>query len=143
MPIQRWLFISLLILTPVGFITKSYNGPAAAWVRDSLGGVCYEMFWCWMAVLFFPNFNPWRTALVVFLATSALEVTQLWHPPSLEAIRHAFIGRALLGTTFSWLDFPHYILGCLIGAEWIWFIRKRKAFYRDSRRSDRQSELRT
>jgi hypothetical protein len=129
-PLQARLFISLLILTPLGFLTKSYVGPAAPWVRDSLGGVLYEMFWCWIVVLFCPKFNPWKTALAVFLVTSVLEVAQLWHPPFLEVIRRTFLGAALLGTTFAWLDFPHYLLGCLIAAGWIRMMSKKKnGFY--------------
>jgi len=40
---------------------------------------------------------------------------QLWHPPFLELIRSTFWGRALIGTSFSWWDFPHYIFGSAIG----------------------------
>jgi hypothetical protein len=36
----------------------------------------------------------------------------------LQQIRGTFIGGAVLGTTFVWLDFPHYILGCLLA--WLW-----------------------
>jgi len=35
-------------------------------------------------------------------------------------IRSKFIGATILGTSFSWLDFPHYIIGCFFG----WFLIK-------------------
>jgi hypothetical protein len=57
-------------------------------------------------------------AIVVLLATCALEFLQLWHPPFLEYLRSSFIGRTVLGTSFAWLDFPYYVLGCWIG--WLW-----------------------
>ena len=44
-----------------------------------------------------------------------LEVLQLWHPPFLEALRGHFLGRTVLGTTFSWSDFPHYVAGAVLG----------------------------
>lgn len=28
------------------------------------------------------------------------------------------LGRTLIGTTFSLWDFPHYVLGCVLG--WLW-----------------------
>jgi hypothetical protein len=54
--------------------------------------------------------------VAVFAVTCALEVLQLWHPAPLEAVRGTFLGRTLLGTTFVWWDFPHYALGCALGA---------------------------
>jgi hypothetical protein len=109
------LFIALLLVTPLGFATKFYSGPLHAWVHDSMGGVLYEVFWCLAAAVFFPRVNIKKTAALIFTATCVLEILQLWHPPFLEAVRMTFIGRTLIGTSFSWLDFPHYLLGCLAG----------------------------
>jgi hypothetical protein len=52
---------------------------------------------------------------------------QLWHPPLLEQIRATLIGKLLLGTTFVWWDFPHYILGCIFG--WLWLRQLHKIGY--------------
>ncbi len=109
------ILIAILFITPLGFATKFYNGPLHAWVNDSLGGVLYEVFWCLAAALFFPRVNAIKTAALIFAATCVLEILQLWHPPFLEAVRATFIGRTLIGTSFSWLDFPHYLLGCFAG----------------------------
>lgn len=56
--------------------------------------------------------------------TCILEFLQLWHPPFLELIRSYLIGRLLIGTSFSWWDFPHYLVGCLIG--WWWLAKLEK-----------------
>ncbi len=56
----------------------------------------------------------WQIPMWVFAITCGLEFLQLWHPPILEQIRSTFIGRASLGTTFSWWDEPHYVLGCVL-----------------------------
>ena len=65
--------------------------------------------------LIFPGVDPVRTATAVFSMTSILEFLQLWHPAFLETIRESFIGRTLIGTTFSWPDFPHYAAGSALG----------------------------
>jgi len=54
--------------------------------------------------------------------TCSIECLQLWHPLFLESIRSTFIGGTLIGTTFSWWDFPHYAIGCCVS----WFIAKAK-----------------
>ena len=117
-PLRKWTLVSLIIIVPIGFYSKFYRGPAAAWVNDSLGGVFYEIFWCLLILLFLPKVKPWIIALCVLVVTCILEFMQLWHPPFLEILRSNFMGRTLLGTTFTWTDFPYYFLGSGIG--WLW-----------------------
>jgi len=116
-PLRKWALVSLIIIVPIGFYSKFYRGPAAAWVNDSLAGV-YEIFWCLLILLFLPRVKPWIIALCVFFVTCILEFMQLWHTPFLEILRSNFMGRTLLGTTFTWTDFPYYFLGSGIG--WLW-----------------------
>jgi len=115
---HRWTAISLSIVVPAGFYCKLYSGPVANWVNNSLAGTLYEVFWCLLLFAFFGNGRSWTIAASVLVATCILEFLQLWHPPFLELVRSHFIGRAILGTTFTWLDFPYYVVGCGIG--WIW-----------------------
>ncbi len=117
--------LALAIVTPLGFASKLVRfGPPPRsalelWINNSLGGVLYEVFWC--LVVFFAL--PRRRAIVpicvgVFLVTTALEVLQLWRPGPdhpLTWARSTFLGRTLLGTTFSWADIPHYAAGCALG----------------------------
>jgi hypothetical protein len=109
------LVLSLAVITPLGFYTKYYSGPAGAWVGNSLGGLVYEVFWCLVAGLLFPRTKPLSIALWVFVVTSILELLQLWHPPFLTDLRSTFLGRTILGNVFSVMDFPYYLAGCLLG----------------------------
>ena len=114
----KWTLISILIIVPLGIYSKFYSGQAARWVNDSLGGVLYVIFWCLFAFLFLSNAKPWKIAAAVFAVTCFLEFLQLWHPPFLEFLRGNFMGRTILGTTFTWNDFPYYLVGGGIG--WLW-----------------------
>jgi hypothetical protein len=109
---------SLAVVIPAGLYCKVYSGPAANWVHNSLSGVLYELFWCLLVSILFERIKPWTIAVSVLIATCLLEFMQLWHPPFLELVRSTFVGRTLLGTSFTWLDFPHYLAGCAIG--WLW-----------------------
>ncbi|HVW09468.1 MAG TPA: DUF2809 domain-containing protein [Bryobacteraceae bacterium] len=119
------LLLSLVILTPLGFYTKFYRGPAAFWVNTSLGGLLYEIFWCLLAALVLPSVRSRTIALWVLAITCMLEFLQLWHPPPLEAVRATFLGRAVLGTTFDWSDFPYYFAGSALG--WLWLSLTRRS----------------
>ena len=119
---RRAYLILLVLLVPIGFATKFYNGPVADWVSDSLGGLLYVMFWMLLAMAIRPHARIALVALAVLTVTCLLEFLQFWHPIWLAPIRATFLGHALLGNTFSWLDFPYYLLGALLGygcARWV------------------------
>ena len=123
--IRKYILISLLIITPLGFLCKIYTGPAQFWVQNYAVGILYVIFWCFIIFLFIPNIKfLTQIVLLVFFVTGILEILQLWHPPFLEFIRSFFIGRTLLGTSFSWWDFPHYAIGCIAAWLWVNFLNK-------------------
>ncbi len=46
----------------------------------------------------------------------AVEFSQLYHAPWIDAVRSTLPGRLILGTTFNWPDLTAYVLGVAIGA---------------------------
>ena len=111
---RKWTLLSLLLLVPAGLATKQYHGPIRFWVNNSLGGVFYVIFWSLLLSLVAPRLRVLQNVVIVFAATCAVELLQLWHPPVLENFRHTIPGALLLGTTFTWSDFPHYATGALL-----------------------------
>jgi hypothetical protein len=116
-----WTMFSIAILVPVGLYSKFYIGPGAWWVNNSLVGVWYVVFWCLVGTFFFENAKARLTVAVVLIVTCIVEFLQLWHPSFLEWLRRFFIGRVVLGTGFTWTDFPYYFIGALLG--WFWMRR--------------------
>ncbi len=114
-----------MLLVPLGLATKFYTGPGAVWVADSAGGLLYVLFFIVLALALQPRWPAAGVALSVLGITSALEVLQLWHPSWLAPFRATFIGHALLGNTFSWMDFPYYLAGALLGFGYGWFVQHR------------------
>ncbi|MBW1781312.1 MAG: DUF2809 domain-containing protein [Deltaproteobacteria bacterium] len=125
-PARKVAMLSLLSVTLLGFLFKYYSGPGRWWFNDYGAGLFYEIFWILIFFFIFPGKrSAHHIPLWVFVITSALEILQLYHPPVLELIRSCFLGKALIGTTFSWWDFPHYMAGCLMGWLYIrWIIKK-------------------
>lgn len=116
--------LSLLLITPLGFACKAYGGPLHGWVNDSIAGVFYEIFWCLVVLASFPGARAFLTGAAVLVVTSVLEFLQLSHNPFLEGLRTFYFGKVLLGTTFSWWDFPYYFVGCVLGGSWIKWLQK-------------------
>ena len=112
------LGISLVLIVPLGLITKFYRGPGQDWLNYSAGGVAYVIFWMLVMAYVWPRLSPVKIAIGVFGVTCGVELLQLWHPPWLEALRAHLLGRLVLGTSFSWSDFPYYAVGSVCG--WVW-----------------------
>ncbi|MEA5536431.1 DUF2809 domain-containing protein [Crocosphaera sp. XPORK-15E] len=116
--------LSILIVIPLGLYSKYYQGIGHQWVNDYGAAIWYEIFWCLFAFYFFFQAKFIKIIpIYVFIITCLLEILQLWNPPLLVLIRSHILGKLLLGTTFSWWDFPHYLVGCFLG--WLWLKRIR------------------
>ncbi len=117
-PTRPKLAVALLVVTAAGLATKRLPGVAGAWgwPVDHGAGVAYVVFWILLLLLLRPTLAIARLAAGVLLVTCGLELLQLWHPPALEALRGSFLGHALIGSSFSPWDFPHYAVGGLLGA---------------------------
>jgi hypothetical protein len=114
----RWLMLgSAIALVPLGYFIR-FRGPGPEWLDDALGGAIYEMFWIALGLGIWPRVAPLKMAAIIGIATCALEFLQLWHPPILQTLRATLPGRLVLGTSFSWVDFPAYLGGCLLGYGW-------------------------
>ena len=121
---KKWTVLSIVIIIPIGILCKFYDGPASVWVSDSLGGVFYVIVWCLLIFLIFSKMRPIIIVSLVFVITCLLEFLQLLHPSFLEFFRSFFIGRTILGTSFTWSDFPYYFIGCVISYFWIKLLKK-------------------
>ena len=121
---RKWSIISIIIIIPVGFYTKFYSGPASGWVNNSLGGILYVIFWSLVFYLIGPNTNPLKIVTIVFILTGMLEFLQLWHPVILESIRSHFLGRSIIGSSFSQSDFFYYFIGAITAYLLIMFLRR-------------------
>ena len=86
------------------------------WWREFGGGIPYVVFWAtfWFAI--FP-FRHCILPICIFATafTCFLECMQLWKPEWLVQLCATTFGAALLGSGFTWNDFPPYLIGGAIG----------------------------
>lgn len=119
------MFGSAIALVPLGYFVR-FHGSGPEWLNDGLGSVIYEMFWIALFLGTWPRIPPLKIAATVGIATCALEFLQLWHPSLLQTIRATLPGRLILGTSFSWFDFPAYLGGSTLGYLWTRSLQPRK-----------------
>lgn len=110
-----WAVLILILIIPLGFYTKIYSGAGHVWINNKLGGVFYEIFWCILFFILLPKSKPKHIAIGVFAFTCLIEFMQLLDSSFLVFLRSNFIGRTIIGSSFSWTDFPYYIIGSVLG----------------------------
>ncbi len=107
--------VILVLLVPAGFGAKAYEGAGSELMNNSLAGSLYVVFWCVALFGLFPAINALVNVVSVLSITSAIEFLQLWKTPLLDSVRDTFLGKTLLGTTFSPSDFAYYLIGAVAG----------------------------
>ena len=107
--------VPLVILFGLG--CKFYRGAGADWINNwGPASVAYVVLFILLAFIVVPRREAiHKIGMGVFVGTCLIEFLQLWKPSFLEAIRTTLPGRLVLGTSFSWWDFPAYVVGCVLG----------------------------
>lgn len=111
------LLASISLIVPLGY---GIRFAANTWLNDLLGSIAYEIFWIALGAFLFPAVRPVWIAVYVLVATCVLEGLQLWQNPLYLAAKATFLGRLILGNTFTGSDFLAYFAGSFVG--WIWIV---------------------
>jgi Protein of unknown function (DUF2809) len=119
------LFIGIVLIIPLGYSVRFATGLGMPLFQDIMGSLAYQILLMFLVAFFFPRVSLVKVAVWVCVASCAGELLQLWQPPPLQTIRATWIGRIVLGNTFTVSDFPPYAVGSFLG--WLgltWLRRK-------------------
>lgn len=78
------------------------------------GDVLYASLLYWLLRACVPQRGRWLAAAGAFLLAAAVEVSQLWQPDWLLAMRATRVGGWMLGHSFGWADVGWYAVGAAL-----------------------------
>ena len=109
--------VSVPIVVAMGLGLKWYTGPGRDFVNNwGPASVAYELLFMLLAFACVPKRRAiGRIAIGVFVGTCLIEFSQLLQWDWLNQLRSYSVARLVLGSSFSWWDFPAYAVGCLLG----------------------------
>ncbi len=85
----------------------------------ALGKYPGDALWALMAFagwgMLLPKASTWRVAAAALLTSYAVEFSQLYQAPWVNAIRGTTVGHLVLGSAFHWLDLVAYTVGVSVG----------------------------
>lgn len=97
-----------------------------AWA-ENLGDALWAMLVYWLLAWLWPRQAERRIAVGALLISYAVEVSQLFHPEWLEAIRRTTLGGLVLGWGFAWGDLVAYAVGVAVCYLLEIFLRTKRA----------------
>jgi hypothetical protein len=112
MPLRRATNIGAALATiAVGLLVHMHGGALGSTARDVVGDALWAAMITWWVGAFFPNARPVSRYSAAYAICAAVEVSQLYHTPWLDAIRATTLGHLVLGSGFDPRDLLAYALG--------------------------------
>lgn len=108
----RIQYISLALLTiAVGLLVHLYGSGIGPNTRDILGDALWAGMIVWLISTIAPQASLVARAAFAYALCVAVELSQLYHPPVLDALRASTAGHLVLGSGFDPRDLAAYAFG--------------------------------
>lgn len=110
---SRYLTLALATIV-LGLAVHLYGGALGAAVQDVVGDALWAMMVAWWIGVLAPDAPVLQRSAVALAIAFAVELSQLYHAPTLDAIRSTTLGHLVLGSGFDPRDLVAYTLGVLL-----------------------------
>lgn len=108
---RRLTLLLLVVTILLGLATRQFPWAFPDVVAQFGGDTLWAMMVYWLAALARPRATTTRLALTALVFAVGVELSQLVHTPSLDALRHTRLGALVLGQGFLWSDLACYAVG--------------------------------
>jgi hypothetical protein len=110
----RATYVALALATiAAGLAVHLGRLPSSPALRDVLADALWAAMLTWWVSALAPRLALGARAALALGACYAVEVSQLYHTPALDAVRATRLGHLVLGSGFDPRDFAAYALGVL------------------------------
>ena len=110
----RLLYLALALATiAVGLVVHLRGTSLSPAIRDVLGDALWAMMMTWCISTIAPTVRLPRRGATALAVSWAVELSQLYHTPAVDALRATTLGHLVLGTDFDARDLAAYALGVL------------------------------
>jgi hypothetical protein len=113
---RLWLLVCVVAVIALGLASRKFPSLFPAIFGKYPGDALWAIMVFAGLAFIKPRASTARLAVLAFAISCAVEFSQLYHAPWLNAIRDTTIGHLVLGSTFSWFDIVAYAVGVLVGS---------------------------
>jgi Protein of unknown function (DUF2809) len=113
---RRWLYAGAVAATiAAGLASRTYAAHLPWWLAKNAGDALYATMVFWGFGFLAPRARTSRVALAAAAFCFAIELTQLYQAPWIDAVRATTPGRLVLGQGFHAFDLVCYVVGVGLG----------------------------
>lgn len=114
---RRLAFLALACLTiAVGLVVHLRGGALGPVARDVLGDALWAMMIAWWAGALAPGARLAVRSMASYAVCAGVELSQLYHAPTVDAARATMVGHLVLGSGFDPRDLVAYGAGVALAA---------------------------
>ena len=114
---SRWRYAAATLVTiAVGLASRSYRAYLPWWLAKNAGDALYATMVFFGFGFLAPLASTARIALAATAFCFAIELSQLYRAPWIDAVRETLPGRLILGQGFHAFDLVCYVIGVALGA---------------------------
>src|SRR5262249_37701550 len=122
-PLPWMILIALTCL--LGLFSRRFAGHLPGFVARYAGDTLWALALFLFLGLIRPRTATERLAVIALILSLSVEISQLYHAPSIDAIRQTTLGGLLLAFGFLWRDLACYTAGCPLGMVLGWSLFRR------------------
>lgn len=111
---RLWLLVCVVAVIALGLASRKFPSLFPAILGKYPGDALWAMMVFAGLAFLKPQASTARLAILAFVISCAVEFSQLYQAPWLNAIRGTTLGHLALGSTFSWFDIVAYAAGVVI-----------------------------
>lgn len=134
---SRWPYvIAAAVVLILGWSIRAYSASPLPFIGNYAPDTLWALSVFLLVAIIKQSLTTWRTAAIALAFAYAIEMSQLYQAPWINAIRATRPGGLVLGHGFLWSDLICYTVGIGFGIVFDQGLRRMKA-RRTSRRMDR------
>lgn len=113
---NRLTYLSLIfIVMLLGLGSRKFGDFLPEFVSNYLGDTLWALMVFFIMGFLFKRSSTLKVGIYSLVFSFLIEISQLYHAPWLDSIRHNKIGGLILGFGFLWSDLICYTVGVIIG----------------------------
>jgi hypothetical protein len=108
--------MALLAMTIVlGLGSRRFGSALPGFLASYAGDTLWALALFWFLGLILPRWTTGRLSALALILSLLVEVSQLYHAPWIDSVRHTVVGGLILGFGFLWSDLVCYAVGVGLG----------------------------
>ena len=107
--------MTAIAVIALGLSSRRYSRALPGFLATYAGDTLWALMVFLGIGMLFPRWSTLRVCVTALLFAFAIELSQLYHSPLIDQIRHTKMGGLILGYGFLWSDVLCYVVGISLG----------------------------